>query len=252
MNLIEQLRIFGRVASSGGFTVAADQMGIPRPTVSLAIQQLESRLGVRLLNRTTRSVSLTQEGAALLERALTLVADAEELEHQFHPQGAVLGGRLRVDAPSRIARRQLAPALPQFFERHPDIVVELGTSDRAIDLVREGVDCALRVGELATSSLVARHLGQFRLINCASPAYLIKHGVPRSPADLAEHHAVNYASPASGRIAPWERLENGKLRTVQMHGAVVVNNAETYIACCLAGLGLIQVPAFDDKATSFL
>ncbi|NMV41994.1 LysR family transcriptional regulator [Ralstonia insidiosa] len=245
MDRIDQLRIFIRVAHSGGFTLAADQLGVPRPTVSLAIQQLESRLGVRVFNRTTRRVSLTQDGEALLDRAIALVADSEELEQQFRPQGATLSGRLRVDMPSRIARRLVAPALPTFFARHPGMTVELGSSDRAIDLVHEGIDCALRVGEMSASSLVARPLGALRMIHCASPGYLAQHGVPQSPEDLGQHHAVNYASPTSGRIAPWEWLQDGTLQTMQMEGLVAVNNAETYIACCLAGLGLIQIPAFD-------
>lgn len=245
MDRIDQLRIFIRVAHSGGFTLAADQLGVPRPTVSLAIQQLESRLGVRVFNRTTRRVSLTQDGEALLDRAIALVADSEELEQQFRPQDATLSGRLRVDMPSRIARRLVAPALPTFFARHPGVTVELGSSDRAIDLVHEGIDCALRVGEMSSSSLVARPLGALRMIHCASPSYLAQHGVPQSPEDLSRHHAINYASPTSGRIAPWEWLQDGTLQTRQMNGLVAVNNAETYIACCLAGLGLIQIPAFD-------
>ena len=245
MDLIEQLRVFLRVAHSGGFTAAAEQLGMPRPTVSLAVQRLEARLGVRLLHRTTRRVSLTQDGEALLERAATLVADAEELEQQFKPQGATLGGRLRVDMPSRVARRLVAPVLPRFFERHPGMVVELGSSDRPIDLVHEGIDCALRVGELASGSLVARPLGAMRLIHCASPAYLALHGTPHTPADLPVHQAVNYASSTSGRAAPWEWLEDGQPRSLPMPGPVAVNNVETYIACGLAGLGLIQVPAYD-------
>lgn len=245
MDRIDQLRIFVRVAHSGGFTSAADQLGLPRPTVSLAIQQLESRLGTRLFNRTTRRVSLTQDGEALLERALALVADSDELEQQFQPDAQALSGRLRVDLPSRIARRLVAPALPAFLQRYPGLEIELGSSDRAIDLVHEGIDCALRVGELPDSSLVARPLGWLRLINCASPAYLARHGTPRTPEDLVRHRAVNYAAPGSGRIAAWEWREGAQLRTRVMAGQVAVNNAETYIACCLAGTGLIQVPAFD-------
>ena len=245
MDLIEQLRIFIRVAHSGGFTVAADQLGLPRPTVSLAVQRLEARLGVRLLNRTTRRVGLTQDGEALLERAAVLVADAEELEQQFKPQGATLGGRLRVDMPSRVARRLVAPMLPDFVGRYPGLLLELGSSDRPVDLVHEGIDCALRVGELASGSLVARPLGTLRLINCASPAYLARQGVPQSPADLPAHQGVNYASSTTGRSAPWEWQEDGQARSLQLNGPVAVNNVETYIACALAGLGLIQVPAYD-------
>jgi len=245
MDRIDQLRIFVRVAHSGGFTVAASQLGLPRPTVSLAIRQLEARLGVRVFNRTTRRVSLTPDGQALLERAIALVADSEALEQQFRAPAGAVPGRLRVDLPSRIARRLVAPALPDFFARHPGIELELGSSDRAIDLVHEGIDCALRVGEVPASSLVARLLGTLRLVNCASPAYLARRGVPRSPADLPEHLAVNYASPSSGRVAPWEWLEGGQLHTVPMTAQVSVNNAETYIAACLAGMGLIQIPVFD-------
>lgn len=245
MDRIDQLRIFIRVADSGGFTMAADQLGLPRPTVSLAIQQLEARLGARLFNRTTRRVSLTQDGEALLEAAAALVADAEELEQRFHPRASALSGRLRVDLPSRIARRLVAPALPAFFKTHPGIELDLGSSDRAIDLVHEGIDCALRVGELPPSSLVAQPLGVFRLVNCASPAYLARHGAPRTPADLPRHLAVNYASPNYGRAAPWEWEEHGRPQAVAMRAQVSANNAETYIACCLAGLGLIQIPAFD-------
>ena len=245
MDRIDQLRIFLRVAHCGGFSLAAAQLGVPRPTVSLAIQQLETRMGTRLFNRTTRRVSLTQDGVAVLERAIALVADSDELEQQFRPHPGALQGRLRVDMPSRIARRQVAPALPDFFDHHPGIEIELGSSDRAIDLVQEGIDCALRVGELSASSLVARPLGMMRLVNCASPAYLDRHGVPRTPADLAQHLAVNYAQPASGRIVPWEWRDEGQGRSLAMRSQVVVNNAETYIACCLAGSGLIQIPAFD-------
>lgn len=244
MDLIDQLRIFVRVADSGGFAAAADQLDLPRPTVSVAVRRLEERLGTRLLNRTTRRVSLTSDGEVLLERAATLIADSEELERQFRPDGAALAGRLRVDLPSRVARRLVAPHLPEFLARHPALTLELGSSDRAIDLVQEGVDCALRVGELSASSLVARPLGELRQVQCASPAYLARHGVPQTPDDLARHRAVNYAA-GSGRTVPWEWLEGGALRTRVLDAVVAVNNVETYIACALAGLGLIQVPAYD-------
>jgi len=245
MDRIDQLRIFLRVAQCGSFTLAADQLALPRTSVSTALQQLEARLGARLLHRTTRRVGLTPDGEALLERARALVADVDELEQQFRPAAGALAGRLRVEMPSRIARRLVAPALPAFFAQHPAVEVELGSSDRAVDLVHEGIDCALRVGPLAPSSLVARPLGELRLINCASPAYLAQHGTPRTPDDLAHHAAVHYASPTTGRLAPWEWQQAGETRSLGMRGQVAANNVETYIACCLAGLGLIQIPAFD-------
>ena len=204
MDRIELLQVFVRVAETGSFTRAADRLGLPRASVTTAVQQLETRLGTRLLHRTTRRVGLTPDGEATLERARALVADMDDMEQQFLPARGQVSGRLKVDVPSRIARRLIAPALPDFFERHPAIELELGSTDRAVDLVLEGIDCALRVGPLTSSSLVARPLGHFALINCASPAYLERHGTPRTPADLPEHLAVNYASPTSGRAAPWE------------------------------------------------
>jgi DNA-binding transcriptional LysR family regulator len=245
MDRIDLLQVFVRVAETGSFTRAADRLGLPRASVSTAVQQLETRLGSRLLHRTTRRVGLTPDGEVMLERARALVADMEDMEQQFLPARGQVSGRLKVDVPSRIARRLIAPALPGFFALHPAIELELGSSDRAVDLVLEGIDCALRVGPLANSSLVARPLGHFTLINCASPAYLERHGTPRTPADLPEHVAVNYASPTSGRAAPWEWLRDGETSTLRMRSQVAANNAETYIACALAGLGLIQIPAFD-------
>lgn len=246
MDRIDQLNIFLRVAQSGSFTLAAEQLALPRPTVSLAVQQLEARLGARLLHRTTRKVSLTQDGEALLERIPVLLADMEELEQQFRPQAGPLSGRIRVDMPSRIARRLVAPALPQFLAQHPALQLELGSSDRLIDLVHEGVDCALRVGTPQASSLVARPVGMVPIISCASPTYLAHHGAPASPADLAQHQAVHYAAPGSSRAAPWEWTDHqGVVQRCAMGGSITVNNVETYIACALAGLGLIQIPAFD-------
>ncbi|MGJ7499037.1 LysR family transcriptional regulator [Variovorax sp. ZT5P49] len=245
MDRIDLLQVFVRVAEAGSFTRAADRLGLPRATISTAVQQLETRLGSRLLHRTTRRVGLTPDGEVMLERARALVADMEDMEQQFLPAHGQVSGRLKVDVPSRIARRLIAPALPGFFERHPAIELELGSSDRAVDLVLEGVDCALRVGPLTSSSLVARPLGHFTLINCASPAYLARHGTPRTPADLPQHMAVNYASPTSGRAAPWEWRRDGETTSLRMRSQVAANNAETYIACALAGLGLIQIPAYD-------
>lgn len=245
MDRIDRLRVFVRVASCRSFAQAADQLGLPRASVTLAIQQLEARLGTRLLSRTTRRVGLTQDGEALLERAAALIADMEDIEQQFRPAAGAVAGRLRVDVPGRIAHRLVAPALPALLARHPELRIEIGSSDRAVDLVHEGIDCALRVGVLAASSLVARPLGFVELINCASPAYLARHGTPHGPQDLSIHEVVDYVSPSSGRVAPWEWVADGHTHTALPQSRASANNAETYIACALAGLGLIQIPAFD-------
>ncbi|CAJ3017697.1 LysR family transcriptional regulator [Burkholderia pseudomallei] len=248
MDRIDLFRVFARVVECANFTRAADTLGMPRSSVSAAIQELEGRVGARLLHRTTRKVTPTQDGAALYERCLRLIADVEETENLFRHSIVGPSGTLRADMPGRIGRLIVAPALPEFLERYPQISVELGITDRAVNLIEERVDCVLRVGTLSDSGLVARAIGDLPLINVASPAYLARHGVPRTPADLERHRLVNYASPSNGRVAPWEWVEGDEVKRVALRARVTVNSAEAYIACCLAGLGPIQIPAYDVNA----
>lgn len=245
MDRIDLFRIFSRVVECASFTRAADTLGIPRSSVSAAVQELEAHVGARLLHRTTRKVSPTQDGAAFYARCQQVIADVEETENLFRQTAAQPSGRLRIDVPGRIGRLIIAPALPEFLDRYPQIDIDLGVTDRAVNLVEDSVDCVLRVGPLSDSGLIARPIGKLPLINVASPAYLKRYGTPQSPDDLGDHWAVNYASPSSGRVEDWEWIEDGKLSTVPMRGRVTVNSAEAYIACCLAGLGLIQIPAYD-------
>ncbi len=245
MDRIELCRIFVRVVDCGGFTRAADQLNLPRSTVSEAVRTLEQRLGTRLLHRTTRQVSATQDGLLFHARCQQLIADMDEAEQLFRQSPHALSGRLKVDVPGRIGRLIVAPALPAFLDAHPQIDVELGMTDRSIDLIEDGVDCALRVGPLQDSRLVARGIGQLPLLNVASPAYVQRHGLPTQPSQLAAHWGVLYASPGTGRVEAWEWRENGALRSQTLRGRVTVNSAEAYIASCLAGLGLIQIPAYD-------
>ncbi|MGQ3214464.1 LysR family transcriptional regulator [Shinella sp.] len=245
MDRIDLFRIFTRVVESASFTRAADTLGLPRSSVSAAIATLEGRLGARLLHRTTRRVSPTQDGMAFYQRCLHLIAAVEEAEGLFGDNNAAPAGRLRIDVPGRIGRLIIAPALPDFLDRFPAIDIDLGVTDRAINLVEDSVDCVLRVGPLTDSGLIARSIGHLPLINVASTGYIARHGAPQTPDDLAAHWAVNYASPSTGRVEPWEWLEDGVLRTLPMRGRVTANSAEAYIACCLAGLGLIQIPAYD-------
>jgi DNA-binding transcriptional LysR family regulator len=245
MDKLDRYRVFVRVADMGSFTHAAHALELPRASVSAALQRLEAEIGTRLLHRTTRRVRLTADGAQLLERVRQLLAEAEDIDQLFQARQRQVSGRLHVDVPSRVARRLIAPALPGLLRRYPRLQLKLGSTDRMIDLVREGVDCAIRVGHLHDSSLVVRPLGYLSLINCASPAYLREHGMPERAEDLAEGHwAVGYASPTTGRELPWECDAEGA-RTLRLPSRVVVNNAESYIACCTAGLGLIQVPRYD-------
>lgn len=248
MDRIDLFRIFTRVVESASFTRAADTLGLPRSSVSAAIATLEGRVGARLLHRTTRRVSPTQDGAAFYERCVRLIADVEAAESLFGENSAAPAGRLRVDVPGRIGRLILAPALPAFLEQYPGIDIDLGVTDRAVNLIEDSVDCVLRVGPLSDSGLIARAIGRLPLINVASAGYLARHGTPGTPRDLADHWAVNYASPSTGRVEPWEWVEDGIVQALPLRGRVTVNSAEAYIACCLSGLGLIQIPAYDVRA----
>jgi DNA-binding transcriptional LysR family regulator len=248
MDRIDELKVFIRLAESQSFTRTADLLHMPRSTVSTALQDLEQRVGARLLQRTTRQVSLTEDGSAFYDRALRLLADYEETETLFRQSAAKPGGRLRINVPGRLGRLIIAPALPEFFASYPDIEIDMGVTDRTVDLVQEGIDCVIRVGPLADSTLVSRRIGDLVLLNCASPSYLARHGTPHVIADLDQHLAINYASPASGRTEDWEYVEAGKIHMLKLRSRVTVNNAEAYIACCLAGLGLIQIPAYDVRA----
>lgn len=246
MDRIDLYRVFARVVEAGSFTRAAATLSMPRSSVSTAVSVLEARLGVRLLNRTTRAVSSTQDGLAFYERCLQLITDVEEIEAAFRPDSASPSGKIHVDMPGRIGRLIVAPALPSFLAAYPKVHVRLGMTDRAVSLVGENVDCALRVGPLSDSRLVARHVGHLPLVNVAAPTYLERCGTPRSVADLRHgHFMVGYASPLSGRMEDWEWMENGVSHTMSLPRRVTVNSAEGYVATCLAGLGLIQIPAFD-------
>jgi LysR family transcriptional regulator, regulator for bpeEF and oprC len=245
LDRIDLFRTFTRVVECASFTRAADALGLPRSSVSAAVIDLEARVGARLLHRTTRKVAPTQDGAAFYERCLRLIADVEETEGLFRQTSVGPSGKLRIDVPGRIGRLIIAPALPEFLARHPQLDIELRVTDRAINLVEESVDCALRVGPLGDSGLIARKIGDLRLINVASPGYLARYGAPDTPDDLGVHLAVNYASPSTGRVEDWQWIEGSEIRTLPMRARVTVNSAEAYIACCLAGLGLIQIPAYD-------
>lgn len=242
--LLDQMQTFARVAELASFTQAAQVLGIPKATASLAVQQLEAQLGTRLLHRTTRRVQLTQDGQAYYERCKDLLDDVEELQALFQqPGGAALRGRVRIDMSTGIARQLVLPRLPELMDRHPLLEVELSSTDRRVDLVGEGFDCVIRVGPVAEPSLVARPLGNVRVATCASPGYLARKGWPHTLADLAQHDLVHYVSTLGTRSAGFETLDsNGETRCHAMSGRITVNSAEAYLGACAAGLGLIQAP----------
>jgi DNA-binding transcriptional LysR family regulator len=243
MNPLDAMQTFVRVAELSSFTQAAESLGLPRASTTTAVQRLEGLLGTRLLHRTTRRVQLTQDGQAFYERCKDLLSDVDELQSMFLPAQASLRGRLRVDMPLGAARNAVVPRLPEFLRRHPGIELELSSTDRRVDPVREGFDCVMRVGPLADSSLVARSLGAYRMVNCASPGYVAEHGMPRSLDDLSSHRLVHYVPVLGGRSPGFEHVDaDGRTCFVPMAGSLTVNNSDAYVSACLAGLGIIQVP----------
>lgn len=244
MNPIDRMQIFARVAELSSFTQAAQVLGLPKASASLAVQQLEAQLGTRLLHRTTRRVQLTQDGQAYYERCKDLLDDVDELQAMFQqPDGTALRGRVRIDMSTGIARQLVLPALPDLLARHPLLEVELSSTDRRVDLVREGFDCVIRVGPVAEPGLVARPLGLVRVATCASPGYLARKGMPQSLAELAQHELVHYVSTLGTKSAGFETMaKDGAPQFHPMAGRITVNSAEAYLGACAAGLGLIQAP----------
>jgi DNA-binding transcriptional LysR family regulator len=243
MDQLKAMQIFKAVADCKSFTQAAEQLDLPKPSVTNAVQAIEQQLGVRLLQRTTRKVSLTVEGAVYLQRCSALLNELEDINGLFIGDGRLLSGAVRVELPERLAHLHVIPALPEFFQRHPQIQVRLGCNDRYADLVGEGIDCAVRGGTLRDSTLVARRVAAVEQINVAAPGYLARHGTPQTLDDLAQHTAVNFFSSLTGRDLDWEYVdEHGQERTLVMRSQVAVNGTEALIGSCVAGLGLIQAP----------
>ncbi|MET1084540.1 MAG: LysR substrate-binding domain-containing protein [Burkholderiales bacterium] len=244
MDRLQAMQVFVSVVHTGGFTRAAEVLRLPKATVTTLVQGLESHLKVKLLNRTTRQVSVTADGAAYYERCVRILAEVEETENALSRTRSTPGGRLRVDVPSSIGRQILVPALTEFFERYPEIRLELGCSDRPVDLIEEGVDCVVRGGEPADSSLVARRVATLPFVTCAAPAYLSRYGVPSHPSDLERHRCIRYFMPKTGRLVDLAFMRDGKRVTPTVDGLVAVNDGDAYSAAGLAGLGVMVVPQF--------
>ena len=242
MNTLEAMQVFVRVAEHASFTRAAEDLGLLKATVSVAVRDLENSLGARLLHRTTRKVQLTLDGQVYYARCKELLSEVDNLQAMFQRSGESLRGRLRVDMPSGIARLYVIPRLPQFLQAHPQIEFELSSTDRLVEPIQEGFDCVMRAGAPRDSQLIARPLGRLILINCASVDYLRRRGTPQTLADLAQHDLIHYVSTLGGKSEGFEYPEPGGYRTLPMSGPVVVNNSDAYNAACLAGLGLIQAP----------
>jgi DNA-binding transcriptional LysR family regulator len=246
MDRFNAMRIFTRIVELESFSKAAEDLQMPAATATYTIKQLEARLGVRLLQRTTRHVSATLDGQAYYQRCVRILADVEETEAGFGNSGVAPRGKLRVDLQGTVAQHYVLPRLKEFFSRYPDIELEIGMGDRLVDLVRDGVDCVLRVGELRDSSMVGRRVAALQQVTCASAAYFERHGTPATLDDLAAqgHRAVNFFSSSSGKLFPFDFLVDGETRSIALPGSVSVSNAEAYLACCANDLGLVQLPRY--------
>lgn len=234
MDRLQAMSVFVRVVETGSFSAAARLIGIGQPAVSKTIAQLEDRLQVRLLARTTSKLSPTDAGLRFYERARSAIREADEAELEARGAGASLSGRLRVSAATTFARLLIVPRLPEFLARHPDLNIEVLLDDRVIDLVSEGIDLALRMGELADSTAVARRIARGRRSVIATPGYLDRAGVPSSPADLVAHEAIVYSQLANS----WTFRKNGTEASVVVTGHVRLSAAEGIRAAVLAGMGL--------------
>lgn len=242
MDRIDAMRLFTRVVEQRSFTQAAQDLNLPRSTVTDAIKQLETRLQVRLLQRTTRHVSPTLDGEAYYQRCLTILADIEDAEMAF--AGAKPRGLLRIDVHGTLARHFLLPELPDFLTQYPDIELFMSEGDRLVDPVREGIDCVVRVGKLKDSDMVARRLGELEEVTCAAPDYLQRFGTPHSISELEGHRMVGFRSSASGTLMPLEFTVAGQTRQVTLPCTVSVSAAESLVAAARMGLGIIQVPRY--------
>lgn len=242
MDRLDAMHVFARVAERRSFTRAAADLGLPRSTVTDAVKALEARLGVKLLQRTTRTVAPTLDGEAYYQRCLRILADIEDAEGAF--AGAKPRGRLRVDVHGTLARHFVLPHLPGFLRAYPDLEVYMSEGDRLVDLIREGVDCVLRVGEPQDSDLIARRIAMLPEVTLAAPDYLARHGVPQQPDALEGHRMVGFRSTATGTVLPLEFREGGKTRDVTLPVQLAVNAAESYLAAARQGLGLIQIPRY--------
>lgn len=244
MDRFDTMLAFTRVVELASFTKAALSLNLPKTTVSAQVLALEARLRVKLLNRTTRHVSVTTDGAVYYERAIRLLNELEETESSVSQAATIPKGRLRVDVPGSIGRRIIIPALAGFFERYPEIELEIGCNDRPVDLLEEGVDCVIRGGELLDLSLVARRVGSLKFLTCASPAYLQEYGVPEKPTDLERHMGVHYFSSKTGKIYEFDFTKDGIKTDISGRRRLMLNDGDACVAAALAGAGIVQLPTF--------
>ncbi|MEX3772975.1 LysR family transcriptional regulator [Pseudomonas sp. MYb118] len=245
MDRLQSMQIFSRVVEMHSFSRAAESLSLPPSRVTRAVKELEAFLGVCLLRRTTRHISLTPDGTLYYDHCRRLLADIEAVESGFPGSAGQPRGRLRVDMTLSLARLVVLPSIKDFQARFPDVELTLTMADRTVELIQEGIDCVIRTGIPEDSpTLVAKRVGAFDWVTCASPEYLAEHGTPQTLEDLADHHAVGYLSSRTARSLEWHYVVDGEDRCVRMRERLIVNDTDAYVACALEGLGLIRAGSY--------
>ncbi|KOX98494.1 LysR substrate-binding domain-containing protein [Pseudomonas sp. NPDC087342] len=250
MDRFDAMQAFARVVEAGSFTKAAETLHMSKTSVTQLVQQLEARLRVKLLNRTTRKVNVTADGAVFYERVVRLLADLDDAETGLSGASVQPRGRLRVDVPSPLASMILVPALPEFHARYPDIQIDMGVSDRMVDIIGENVDCVVRGGELTDQSLMARRVGDLQLGVFAAPSYLARVGTPLHPRELEDsaHRIVGFLWARTGRALPYAMRSDSESVEIKGRYVLAVDDGNAYLAAGLAGLGVLWMPDYMSKA----
>lgn len=250
MDRFDAMQAFARVVEAGSFTKAAETLHMSKTTVTQLVQQLEARLRVKLLNRTTRKVNVTADGAIYYERVIKLLADMDDAETSLSGASALPRGRLRVDVPSPLARLILLPALPEFHARYPDIQIDMGVSDRIVDIIDENVDCVVRGGELLDQSLMARRVADLQLGVFAAPSYLARAGTPQHPRELEDspHRVVGFLWARTGKPVPYALRNGSEHLQIKGRHVLAVDDGNAYLAAGLAGMGVLWLPRYMSHA----
>lgn len=242
MDKYQAYQIFAHVAEKLSFTKTAEDMRLPKATVSTTIQELEATLGAKLLNRTTRQVSLTPEGNIFLERCKQMLNDVEDAESIFKTNPAQLKGKVRIDSSVVVAKEIIIPNLPDFLKKYPEIEIELSSTDHRVDLIRDGIDCLIRNGGPTESGLVEKEIASLVSVNCVSPTYIKKYGRPKNLDDLKNHKIIHYSQNLGGKLHEFEYFDGTKCHYIKMKSIITVNSTISYLSACLTGLGIAQVP----------
>lgn len=249
MDQLSAIRAFARVVEAGNFTRAAASLDMPNATLSKQVQELEAHLGVRLLQRTTRRVTVTPEGQDYYAKAVRVLRDLEDIDSSFNIARSKPRGHLRIDVGGSTARDVLIPLLPDFMVRYPEIRIDLGVSDRAVDLIGDNVDCVIRGGALDSSSLIARSIGLAEMVTCATPEYLKQYGVPAYPEELKNgHKLIGYLSTRNGRVVPFRFEHDGQKTEITAEYRIGINESNAHLAACVAGMGIVQTFTYAARA----